>query len=101
MDVAVSAGITPRVNDQSRARTVTRNTFVAACLACLVAGYLVACAPGFDPLNPFVPKHDRPVLRFLQRMAKLGLWVAVFADPPPVQERAYRGHGNICHSEGW
>jgi hypothetical protein len=41
------------------------------------------------------------VLRFLQRMAKLGLWVAVFADPPPVHERAYRGHGNICHSEGW
>ncbi len=101
MDVAVSAGFAPRVNGQPRVGIVTRNTFVAACLGCLVAGYLVACVPGFDPINPFVPKHDRPVVRFLQRLAKLGLWVAVFADPPPRQERLYREQGNICHSEGW
>lgn len=80
---------------------MTRNTFAAACLACLVAGYLVACVPGFDPVNPFVPKRDRPVIRFFQRLAKLGLWVAVFTDPPPMQERVYRSQGTLCHSEGW
>jgi hypothetical protein len=80
---------------------VTRTAFVGACLACLVAGYLIACAPGFDPLNPFQPKHDRPVVRFLQRLAKFGLWVAVFADPPPKQDRVYRETGSVCHMEGW
>ena len=106
MAIAGTAGVSQDAAGQSRIGTVmprvSRNTFVASCLACLVAGYLVACVPGFDPINPFRPKHDRPVVRFFQRLAKIGLWVAVFADPPPQPyQRMYRENGNICHAEGW
>lgn len=86
---------------------MSKNTLAAACVACLVAGYLVACVPGFDPINPFVPKRpDRPVARFLARLAKMGLWVMVFADPPPTDQTPmyarYSSEGEmLCHSEGW
>ncbi|MBM4022161.1 MAG: hypothetical protein FJ284_07960 [Planctomycetes bacterium] len=82
---------------------MTRRTLVLSCLACLVAGYLVASVPGFDPINPFVPKRpDRPVARFLARLAKMGLWLAVFAEPQPMQYAARHGDGSmICHAEGW
>lgn len=34
--------------------------------------------------NPFVPqKPDRPVLKFIAKVAKTFLWVAVFAEPKP------------------
>jgi hypothetical protein len=81
---------------------VTRNVFAAACLACLFVGYLVASAPGFNPLNPFRPSRDRPVVRFLARIAKLGLWMTVLADPPPQSiRREYRDGDGVCHMEGW
>jgi hypothetical protein len=85
---------------------MNRRTLVLSCLACLVAGYLIATVPGFDPVNPFVPKHDRPVARFLARVAKLGLWLTVFAEPPPQPvEQAYAAKhcdgSMICHAEGW
>ena len=85
---------------------MNRRTLVLSCLACLVAGYLVASVPGFDPVNPFAPKPERPVLKFLARIAKIGLWVAMFADggPRPVEQTyAARHHdgSNICHAEGW
>lgn len=39
--------------------------------------------------NPFVPQRpDRPVLKFIARVAKTVLWVAVFAEPRP----AAHGH---------
>jgi len=74
-------------------------------LACLVIGCLVSSVPGFDPLNPFSPKPQRPVIKFLARLAKLGLWVTVFAEPQPQPQYAAR-HGDdnksmICHAEGW
>jgi hypothetical protein len=85
---------------------MTKQTAIGACLACLVVGYLVASVPGFDPINPFVPKHDRPVIRFLARIAKLGLWMSVFAEPAPQtpgQRYAAARHdvGSVCHAEGW
>lgn len=83
---------------------MNRRTLVLSCLVCLVAGYLVASVPGFDPVNPFVPKHDRPVARFLARVAKLGLWLTVFAEPQPrTIEQVYASkHGSmVCHAEGW
>lgn len=82
---------------------MTRFTLVLSCLACLVVGYLVASVPGFDPVNPFHPQRDRPVARFLAKIAKLGLWVAVFAEPMPQPTYAAH-HGDdsmICHAEGW
>lgn len=111
MDVAVAnAGVTPSSASQPRTGSViTRNTLLAACVAGLVAGYLVACVPGFDPINPFVPKRpDRPIARLLSRIARLGLWVMVFAEPPKQQpqyrttaERCVDEGSMICHSEGW
>lgn len=86
---------------------MTRRTLVLSCVACLVAGYLVASVPGFDPINPFAPKNDRPVLRFLSKVAKLGLWVAVFAEPSPLPVEQqysapeYDDRTMICHAEGW
>ena len=82
-----------------------RNKLLLSCAACLVAGYLVASVPGFDPVNPFVPKRpDRPVARLLARVAKLGLWLTVFAEPPPRSaEHVYsaRHDSMVCHAEGW
>ena len=86
---------------------MTKQTFVLSCAACLVAGYLLAAAPGvipFNPLDPFKPK-DRPVARLLAKLAKLGLWVAVFAEQRPERNPEYaRACANgemICHAEGW
>lgn len=60
--------------------------------------------------NPFVPqKPDRPVLRFIAKVAKTVLWVAVFAEPKPepthhhyVQATSVGpdGHAMIDHAEG-
>jgi len=83
---------------------MNRSTLVLSCLACLVVGYLVASVPGFNPVNPFQPHKDRPVARFLAKIAKLGLWVAVFAEPTPVHHTYAAHHGEdsmICHAEGW
>lgn len=87
---------------------MSKHAIVACCLACLAIGYLSASVPGFDPVNPFKPRNDRPVARFLARIAKLGLWVAVFAEPSPVPvEEQYaaihRGlpENCVCHAEGW
>lgn len=79
---------------------------IALCAACLVAGYLVSVVPGFSPVNPFAPQSDRPVLALLRRLAKVGLWVAVFAEPQPktpykYDARRYGHDQNICHAEGW
>jgi len=87
---------------------MSKRSIVFVALACLTIGYLVSTVPGFNPVNPFAPKPQRPVIKFLARLAKLGLWVTVFAEPqplPPEQQYATR-HGDnsgslICHSEGW
>lgn len=83
---------------------MSKRSLVFVALACLVVGYLVSTVGGFDPINPFSPKPQRPVIKFLARLAKLGLWVAVFAEPEPKAQYAIRhtdGRSMICHSEGW
>lgn len=82
-----------------------RSTILAVAAGCLVAGYLVATVPGFDPVNPFAPKQ-RPVAKLLARVARLGLWLTVFAEPAPTpatQHYAARhpDGGALCHAEGW
>lgn len=73
------------------------------CLVCLVIGY--AAANVKETLVPSMP--GRPVARLFQRLARLGLWVAVFAEPAPQPvERQYASlHGDestmVCHAEGW
>jgi hypothetical protein len=83
---------------------MSKRSLLLVGLACLVVGCLVSSVPGFDPLNPFSPKPQRPVIKFLARLAKLGLWVTVFAEPQPPQQYAARhtdGRAMICHAEGW
>jgi hypothetical protein len=58
-----------------------RVRFVTMCLVCLVVGF-AAGHTGAIP-NPIHPQRDRPVVNFLKRVGKLGLWVALIADPPP------------------
>lgn len=84
---------------------MSKRSLLVVGLACLIVGYLVSTVPGFDPINPFHPQPQRPVIKFLARLAKLGLWVTVFAEPRPTQQYAAR-HGDdnksmVCHSECW
>lgn len=86
---------------------MSKRAIVLSCLACLAVGYMAASVPGFDPVNPFHPKPQRPFLKLVSRLAKLGLWVTVFAEPPPrpVEQQYAAAHCDdrtmICHAEGW
>lgn len=61
--------------------------------------------------NPFVPqKPDRPVLRFVAKVAKTFLWVAVFAEQRPQFSHRHHvvqatigpdGHEYLDHAEGF
>lgn len=58
--------------------------------------------------SPVKPQPDRPVLRLIQRLARLGLWVAMFAEQPPQQAHYVvharvdeNGHKVLNHGEGW
>lgn len=59
-------------------------------------------------LSPIKPAPERPVLRLLSRLARLGLWAAMFADPPPAPTHRLAharvdndGHRVLNHGEGW
>jgi hypothetical protein len=86
---------------------MSKRAIVLSCLGCLVAGYLAASVPGFDPVNPFNPRPQRPFLKFVSRLAKLGLWMTVFAEPAPrpVEQQYAAAHCGdrslVCHAEGW
>lgn len=79
----------------------------------LVIAGILGCALGWfaatSPASPIRPAPDRPVLRFLARVAKLGLWVMWAAEPPPQETKTYivharvdeDGHPVINHARGW
>lgn len=81
----------------------------------LVAVIIVSAATGWwllnsnaSPLAPEKPK-DRPVLRFIARVAKFGLWIALAAEKAPedAEQRQVvarfdeNGHRVLNHEEGW
>ena len=76
-------------------------------IAVLVAAAVTWAAATSD-YSPIKPQQERPVLRFLARLAKTGLWVMMFAEPPPAKE-AYvvqsrvdsEGHRVLNHGQGW
>ena len=76
-------------------------------IAVLVAAAVTWAAATSD-YSPIKPQQDRPVLRFLARLAKTGLWVMMFAEPPPA-DQAYvvqsrvdsEGHRVLNHGQGW
>ena len=73
----------------------------------LVAVMLTWWAATSD-FSPVKPQQERPVLRLLARIAKAGLWVMMFAEPPPA-DQAYvvharvdaDGHRVLNHGQGW
>ena len=84
----------------------------------LVAIVLVALAAGWwlgsSPSSPINPTPQRPVLQKLSRVAmfaaRLGLRLALFAEPAPPSEQQQivrspavdaEGHRVLNHAEGW
>lgn len=92
-------------------------------LALVVAAVAFGWWLGSSPSSPINPTPQRPVLQRLARLtrtaARLGLWVAMSADPPPAPKakapeddeprqqlvRATRvdadGHPRVDHADGW
>ena len=84
--------------------------FVAIILLCLAAGWWL----GSSPASPINPTPQRPVLQAVGRLvriaARLGLWMAMAAEPAPLVETqqivrspAVDAAGNriVDHGEGW
>jgi hypothetical protein len=74
---------------------------IVACL--IVAGGLV-----FQTLPAPRPKPERPVLKFLAKVAKLGLWLMVVRDEPApptyaIDTHLVDEHGQrvLANREGW
>ena len=76
-------------------------------IAVLVAAAVTWAAATSD-YSPIKPQQDRPFLRLIQRLARTGLWVMMFAEAPPA-EQAYvvhartdaDGHRVLNHGQGW
>jgi hypothetical protein len=75
-------------------------------IAVLVAVAVTWCAATSD-YSPIKPRPDRPVLRFIQRLARAGLWVMWLADAPRSAEPQYAaridasGQPIVNHRHGW
>jgi len=77
-------------------------------IAVVVAAAVTWCAATSD-YSPIKPQPDRPVLRLIQRLARVGLWVMWCADPPPAEPQHYvvharvdaDGHRVLNHGQGW
>lgn len=89
--------------------TIDRRTIRIA-LVCLALGWWLGSSPS-SPVNPH-PQPERPILSAVVRLARLaarlGLMVAVAADPPQDSRQAVRsvrtdaeGHPVVDHAEGW
>ena len=83
---------------------------IAIVLVCLAAGWWL----GSSPSSPINPTPQRPVLQAVGRLARiaarLGLWMAMAAEPAPSSERQQivrslavdaDGHRVLNHGEGW
>ena len=83
---------------------------VAIILLCLAAGWWL----GSSPASPINPTPQRPVLQAVGRLARiaarLGLWMAMAAEPAPSSETQQivrgpsvdaDGHRIVNHGEGW
>ena len=83
---------------------------IATVLVCLAAGWWL----GSSPSSPINPTPQRPVLQAVGRLARiaarLGLWMAMAAEPAPPSEPQQivrspvvdaEGHRVLNHGEGW
>ena len=86
---------------------MTKREIQSAVVVGLVAVMLTWWAATSD-YSPVKPEPTRPVLRLIQRLARLGLWTMMFVEPAP-QEQAYvvharvdeNGHRVLNHGQGW
>jgi hypothetical protein len=86
---------------------MTKREIQSAVVVALVAVMLTWWAATSD-YSPVKPEPSRPVLRLIQRLARLGLWTMMFVEPAP-QEARYvvharvdeNGHRVINHGQGW
>jgi hypothetical protein len=86
---------------------MTKREIQSAVVVGLVAVMLTWWAATSD-YSPVKPEPQRPVLRFVQRLARLGLWAMMFAEQPPA-EQAYVVHARVDengnrvlnHGQGW
>ena len=86
---------------------MTRREIQTAVVVGLVAVMLTWWAATSD-YSPVKPEPSRPVLRLIQRLARIGLWTMAFAEQPPA-EQAYvvharvdaDGHRVLNHGQGW
>jgi hypothetical protein len=77
-------------------------------IAVLVAVGVTWCAATSD-YSPIKPQRERPVLRLIQRLARVGLWVMWCAEPPPpsanmvyhAQQYDRDGHRVVDNAKGW
>ena len=77
-------------------------------IAVIVAVAVTWCAATSD-YSPIKPQPNRPVLRLIKRLARVGLWVMWCAEPPPpaanmvYHAQAYDREGNrvLDHAKGW
>jgi hypothetical protein len=80
---------------------------VITALVCVAVTWCAATSE-YSPIKPR-PESDRPVLRLIQRLARVGLWVMWCAEPPPpapnlvYHAQAYDREGNrvLDHGKGW
>jgi len=86
---------------------MTKREIQTAVVVALVAVMLTWWAATSDH-SPLKPHQDRPVLRFVQRLARLGLWVMWAAEPAPDQDRYVvharvdeNGNRVLNHGQGW
>lgn len=83
---------------------------IAIVLVALAAGWWL----GSSPASPINPTPQRPVLQAVGRLARiaarLGLWMAMAAEPAPPSEPQQivrspavdaEGHRVLNHGEGW
>ena len=86
---------------------MTKREIQSAVVVGLVAVMLTWWAATSD-YSPVKPEPQRPVLRLIQRLARLGLWTMMFVEQPPA-EQAYvvharvdeNGHRVLNHGQGW
>jgi hypothetical protein len=87
---------------------MTKREIQSALVVGVVAVMLTWWAATSD-YSPVKPEPQRPVLRFVQRLARLGLWAMMFAEQPPAEQPQYvvharvdeDGHRVINHGQGW
>ena len=87
---------------------MTKREIQSAVVVGIVAVMLTWWAATSD-YSPVKPEPARPVLRLIQRLARLGLWAMMFAEQPPAEQPQYvvharvdaDGHRVLNHGEGW